>query len=385
MKKVVAFYGTILLKLDDLLGNNLVELWHQGENLTDGFYDPYYDEILKLQNSIFDLLNEKPNVKNVRSFKSLSKEHFDPVENYMEPDEEYLMRFSSPIMFDVDLPLDERVYEMSINENENYVQEYSVIYNGSVFLAYTYIDDEFSDGIGIGPEIRESLKKVLSSTIWEAKIMPPCPIRMQFFLQSFEDANNEEFFSEDLGLIYDEMTYEDISEVEEIMMDLYFKNELEIEWFCSLMSLKHKSERLTWKISEAFEEIQEKFKIMSKNRYSKQKNTDLRKAIFEIYQKLYEYDKTLFQYNSKKESLINALDNFNSPYIKEYILSELPIREFNQSNILNSLSYIEDRISENRTVSSSIIAAVIGAVAGFLTSAGIPILNKIISIVKNLL
>ena len=103
----------------------------------------------------------------------------------------------------------------------------------------------------------------------------------------------------------------DISEVEEIMMDLYFKNELEIEWFCSLMSLKHKSERLTWKISEAFEEIQEKFKIMSKNRYSKQKNTDLRKAIFEIYQKLYEYDKTLFQYNSKKEKSLDDILDFH--------------------------------------------------------------------------
>ena len=79
-----------------------------------------------------------------------------------------------------------------------------------------------------------------------------------------------------------------------------------------------------------------------------------------------------------KEYLINTLnsDNFISPYLKEYIFSELSIREYNQNNILNSISYIEDRLSENRTISSSISAALVGGLAGFLASAIILIIEN---------
>lgn len=79
-----------------------------------------------------------------------------------------------------------------------------------------------------------------------------------------------------------------------------------------------------------------------------------------------------------KQKHFKSSDDLTSSYVKEYILSELPIREYNQGNVLNSVSYIEDRLSENRTVSSSISTALIGGIAGFIASIIILLIEKII-------
>jgi len=380
MRKVIAFYGTIVLRLEESIAKELDSIWQTGENSSQAYYKPYYDRVLELQNQMHNILNRKKGVKNVRWSETLTKEHFDPFENHANPDEEYLMQFSSPILFDVELPLNKRKYKLSLENSKGYVQNYSVIYNGVVFLAYAFVEDDYSD-VDLAPEIRESLEEVLQDYIWTPTAIPPCPIRMKFFVQSFEEANDEELIADNVGLILDETTYESTNDIEDIMLNLFYGNAFYVADFCSLMSLKSQSEQLTWAISSSFDEIQENFKIITRHRYSKKKNKALRRDIFDIYQLLYEYDKALFEYHSDEGLLSKAIDTceFISPYIRNYILSELSIREYNQNNILNSLSYVEDRLSENRTIRSSISSALIGGFAGFITSAIILIIEKLLS------
>ena len=380
MKKVIAYYGTILLQLKEETSEKLTILYQEGERKTEGFYGPYYEEVLSLQQKIYDVLKETPNVENLRWDGKLCKEHFEPFENHLDLDADYLMEFSCPIIFDVKMPITKRKYQMPGNIKEGLAEKYSVIYNGNTFLAYTLTDDELMENLETGAEIRENLTSILGSENWHPVIMPPCPLRMNFCVQSFEEANSEEISSKEFGVIYDDTTFDDIDEVDDIMLRLFYSNQSNVTGFCSLMSLKHKIEQTTWKINEGYENLVEKFNQKNKTKYSKKNDERLRERIFNLHNDLFEYDQLFFQYIESKDRFIKFLnsDNFVSAYLRDYFITEVQIKEYNQKNILNSIAYMEERLRENRSITSSISAALVGGLAGLITSGIILLLELLL-------
>ncbi|MEM1486007.1 hypothetical protein V6615_14225 [Oscillospiraceae bacterium PP1C4] len=110
------------------------------------FYEPYYNKVLLILKYIEELLKQKPDVSNITWTAELRKEHTKPFIDYMQLESDYLMQFSFPIKFNVFWLICKREYQLPILYVEKAVQRFSVIYNGTVFMAYAPIQDDLSEG-----------------------------------------------------------------------------------------------------------------------------------------------------------------------------------------------------------------------------------------------
>ncbi len=365
-KAYVYYFGSILLKLENAVDEELAQLWELKESDSNINEEIYYEKVLLYQNKILDVLNQ-PYISNVRFFDKLEMAHREPINIYGSEDE-YLMRFSSPVSFDVELPINNRKYKFPIRNDKNLVKKFSVIYDGAVFLAYAPIFSEYNEAYYLAPEIRCFLEKTLNCEFWNAKSIPPCPIRDSFYMESesnrYDDTLYLKLYTENISTI----TYENDAEVINIMEEIFYENESLIEGFISIMSLKHYIEKICWEIEDNYTNVAVEFK----NYYSKiikiKLGNKIRKIIFNLYELLYHYDFYMYEFNKNKTFLLKSISISDNDSLKKHIENEIKINNFPQENILSTIKHIEETIGSTKSNYYGIIGAIIGALAAILTT-----------------
>ena len=99
------------------------------------------------------------------------------------------------------------------------------------------------------------------------------------------------------------------------------------------------------------------------------RNKSLSALVFQIYKELYTYDELLYGYKEQRglfDMLLEA--HWKSDPVAEYCLSEFGYAPFPQDNIKMGLSHINNECVYRKTNLYVVIAAVIGALSGFLAA-----------------
>jgi len=363
----IACFGAIFLKLSDKTANELKRLWYEGLEKKMDYYEPYYKTVFELQKQFLNNLKHNNNISNIELFFELHEDHQKPFIDYLNPENEYLMQFSTPFKFDVTLAFNERAYPSYARYAKSVITRFSVIYDGKVFLAYAPIQKSLNESIMFGPEVREFLIKSFMSENWTPHILPPCPLRFNFFIVSDtidKDLKTDiELFNEFIFPI----PYSDETAFNELINVLFCDNNFAIECFCTIMSILKRIEGIIKNIEILYADIKSLFFKLKINKIIRKDKNDLNNKIFSLYSLLYEYDKFVFLYNDKVDSFSNL---FNSKEICDilynYCLTEFKKINYPQFNIIKTIEYIQNKISATTSNFYVIVSGLMGTILGFV-------------------
>lgn len=363
--KYIVFFGTILLELSESLSEELNELWEKGEKKKESYYVPFYERTLLLQKQFAEKLKTASDVTNVEWIEEPKEEHCEPFTDYSRTAKECLMPFSLLLKIDILLPIGKRKYQLPIAYEPKVSQTFSVIYNGTVFMAFAGIQNNLSESTMLGPEIRESLVRIFDNDIVTPRIISPCPLRMNFYIQSCEETQDDESQLKIYSETVDSNFFKSLNELEDITEFLFYKNNFIVGLFCSISTLQDTIEDIGRQIEYEYDKLRCKFIEYNESKFGHKYINKLYNRIFLLYNLLYDYEQNANKLTKSITYLHNNIREYDaSKYIEEYILSELSKEKENPPDILATIGHIEDRLKENNTNNTAVISALIGAIVG---------------------
>lgn len=353
-----------LLKLtDDELINSLDDLWEQADQ-----HDGYYDKLFWLHSEVEKTLKKCPDIKNVNRIGELKKEHFDPFVHYGEEDGRFILESSSILSFDIFFPKTERTYKFDVRYDEKVIEKAHVLYNGNIFLAYSPCDDEVSLAM-FGQEVREFLKKNLSSTLWEVVSVPPCPLHpdINVFIDEGDGFKVNIDEKNDVNIKIALLPEENISNFfVYLLQDLSFS----VNCFLETATLNQKLNEISWNILRVTGEITYKYKELLALDWKliKQKlnlMNEIRSLSLDIQILSNEFTNTRLKLKNERDSFEpKNCKSWNDNFLNSYFYNYFTVPSISLQETRETVKYLNEIVSNKYLHYYTIFAALAGGVAG---------------------
>lgn len=334
MNKYFAFIGTILIKPSKDIVSRLIECKDNDDSL-------YDSECINIQKKFYESLSQNCNIFELQWADKKKLEVDNHFFDYMNADEYYVMPTTTPVFFKFNLLL------VTESGNEK-IYNFSVLYNGVVFFAYTKWQKDSFYSSTPGCELREKLLALFSTPDFSPQIIAPCPLRFSLF--------NE--------LQYEVDNYIDI---DRYVYSKFFMTSYYTHVYSEIMTLCNCIEHIEKDMNDKFRILDSLFKMSINNSIKLMLNSNkLQNLVFFIMSDLANYEERFSVFQKHKKHLLNSLseDNNIGNEFKEYFFSELKISKFPQGNMVTSINYIEKRLSSLAGNFYLLLSAGIGAILG---------------------
>lgn len=334
MNRYLAFIGTILIKPSQDIASTLVKYKYADDRL-------YYSECINIQKKFYESLSRNDDILELHWADEEKLGIEGNFINYMNEDECYVSTITTPIFFKFDLCL---VTDLG---NEN-IYNFSVLYNGVVFFAYTKWQENCFYSSTPGRELREELLSLFSTPDFSPQTIGPCPLRFSLF--------NELQYKVDNYIDIDRYVYS------KFFMASYYTHV-----YSEIMTLCNCIEKIEKGMNDKFSTLDSLFKTSINNSIKLMINSNkLQNLVFFIMSDLANYEERFSAFQKHKKYLLNSIneDNNIENEFKEYFFSELKISKFSQVNMVASINYIEKRLSSLAGNFYLLISAGIGAILG---------------------
>lgn len=376
----IAKIGMILIKLTDrTLIDSLEHGWDQTED-----HRGFYEQTVHIHRDVKSVLENCPDIKNIRWLGDLREEHFEPFEHdNCNENDRFLSQASAFLYFEVFIPKSERAYAFDVRYHEKVIENAHVIYNGALFLAFAETSAEVSTAF-FGQEIREFLARRLVSANWQATIVPPCPLHPDILVSVSPDSERPSVSADEEGDIAVVLPVSDASSPVDFLEYFLFDNSFAIGHFLSVCTTEQRAEDISRSIENIVHSLTEGYaklialpwhRLRSKLHLMKHS----REMALSLQMQCNEFAKCRLALRRRKEGFSpQAAGPWNETDFQAYFYGHLDEPGLSVSEIRETVKHMTDIVSQRYLQYFTVFAALIGGIVGAIIT-NIPFIYTIFS------